>query len=257
MSRRDDLKLARVFEETLDAPIKAQLRAIGARVYDLVSPAVAEARAAAEPAERLRTLAGAHEATISVFESECEGYFHNVPGGLDVKRSLACRAGCSFCCYLKVELTAFEAVAIWATLAGDAFAAQRAAAVKAAPQVGLLDTEARRVQRIPCPLLVNGECSVYAARPHACRGFFSLSAQECEAVLQAPAGATLPPIRSPAVPRALASAFAAGINAALADNRMQHDLLELSAALARLEARPTALADWLAGQRVFDPTVPG
>ena len=49
----------------------------------------------------------------------------------------------------------------------------------------------------------------------------------------------------------------AGINAALAEKGVQHDFLELNAALATLVKWPAAFDEWLAGQRVFAPAAPG
>jgi hypothetical protein len=259
VSRRENLKLGAVFEQALDPSIKRQLYMIGARVYDLVAGSVTDARRGADIAAALEPLAAAHTMAINIFESECEGYFHNVPGGLELKQSLACKSGCAFCCHVKVELTAFEAVAIWSELRGPAFAGQRAKAAEQAPRLGKLTTEGRRVAAEACPLLVDNVCSVYATRPYVCRGMFATSASDCESVLKTPSGAPLPAIRSPAVPRALSSAFAAGVNAALADQGLQSDLLELTAAfatLATLARREAAVTDWLAGQKVFEPTLP-
>jgi Fe-S-cluster containining protein len=256
LSRRDNLKLANVYEQSLDAGLKDQLRLIGARIYDLVTLGIADARKAGEPDAVLQSVADAHKGAVTVFESECEGYFHNVQGGLELKRSLDCGTGCAFCCHLKVEITAFEAVALWAELGTDTHAAQRQTAVANAPRLSRMTTEARRVARDPCALLVDNKCSVYETRPYVCRGMFSTSAQDCERVLMAPAGAALPTIRSPAVPRALASVFAAGANAALADQGLQYDLIELNSAFATLANSKTAVADWLAGRRVFEPTLP-
>jgi Fe-S-cluster containining protein len=256
LSRRDNLKLANIYEQSLDAGLKGQLRLIGARIYDLVTLGIAAARKAGEPAAVLQSFADAHQDAITVFEAECEGYFHNVQGGLELKASLACATGCAFCCHLKVEITAFEAVALWAELVADGKAAQRQTAVTNAPRLGRMTTEARRAARDPCALLVDNKCSVYETRPYVCRGMFSTSAQDCERVLMAPAGAALPSIRSPAVPRALSSVFAAGANAALADQGLQCDLIELTSAFATLTNRQSAVADWLAGKRVFEPTLP-
>jgi Fe-S-cluster containining protein len=256
LSRRDQLKLSSIYEQSLDAGLKDQLRLIGGRIYDLVTLGIADARKAEAPEATLRVFAEAHKSAVTVFESECEGYFHNVKGGLELKQSLACATGCAFCCHLKVEITAFEAVALWTELVSDTHTLQRQTAAANAPRLSRMTTEARRAARDPCALLVDNKCSVYETRPYVCRGMFSTSAQDCESVLMAPAGAKLPAIRSPAVPRALASAFASGVNAALADQGLQHDLIELTSAFATLANRKTAVADWLAGQRVFEPTLP-
>jgi len=245
------IRLNNVFEQMLSPVIKDQLRAIGGRVYDVIAPAVDQARRETDVARQREAFVDAHALAAAIFESECSGYFHNIPGGLDLFKSLACKSGCSFCCELKVEITAFEAAAIWAGLQGDEWARQRGALAATGPRTGPLDSEERRRARIPCALLVDGQCAVYEFRPYGCRGFFATDAADCERVLKTPPGVTLPPVRSPAVPRALASAFAGGANAALADKGLQHDYLELNSALATLVGRPAAFGEWLAGGRVF------
>lgn len=251
MTAKDRIRLPQMYEQNLGGQIKSQLRAIGVRIYNIVAPAIQEARSAADEPASLRPLAAAHDTAIAVFESESLGYFHNVAGGLELLRSLACKAGCAFCCNLKVDITALEAAVLWAGLAGDAHAAQRQALVETAPRTMGLDTEGRRQARIPCALLVEGSCSVYAHRPYGCRGLFSTNAADCERVLLTAPGVPLPPIRSPSVPRGLSAIFGAGVNAALEDCGLQSDFLELNSALATFINRPTTLQDWLAGLRVF------
>jgi hypothetical protein len=245
------IRLNDVFEKMLSPAIKDQLRAIGGRVYDVIAPAVDQARRETDAARQRKAFIDAHALATAIFEAECNGYFHNVPGGMDLFKSLACKAGCAFCCNLKVEITAFEAAAIWAGLQGDEWGRQREALAATGPQTAPLDSEARRRARIPCALLVDGQCTAYRFRPYGCRGFFATNAADCESVLKTPPGLPLPPVRSPAVPRALASAFAAGANAALADKGLQHDFLELNSAVATLLSRPDAFGEWLAGGRVF------
>jgi hypothetical protein len=114
-----------------------------------------------------------------------------------------------------------------------------------------LSADARRAARIPCALLVEGMCSVYQTRPVACRALYSTDAKACEQVLMAPLGTPLPPVRSPAVPRALADTFAAGVNAALAEHGLQTGLFELTAALDALLGDPGAAGRWLAGEPVL------
>jgi len=251
------IRLTEVFEQMLSPVLKDQLRAIGGRVYEIVAPAVDQARRETDETRQRDAFVDAHGLAATIFEAECNGYFHNVPGGLDLLKSLACKAGCAFCCELKVEITAFEAAAMWAGLQGDEWGQQRGALTAVGARTAPLDTEGRRRARIPCALLVDGQCSVYAFRPYGCRGFFATSAADCESVLKAPIGRPLPPVQSPAVPRALATVFGAGVNAALADKGLQHDFLELNSALATLIGRPDAFAAWLGGGRVFTPAASG
>lgn len=234
--------------EALDSePVKVQLRAIGERVRDIVAIGINLSRSEGT----LVSLLAAHAVAVKVFEAESAGYFRLVSGGEALKASLACAPGCTFCCHLYVEVTPLEVVALWHALRDDRYAAQREAIAAAAPRVVGLGPEPRRAARLPCPLLVNGQCAVYEIRPFACRGLYSTSAQACEAVLNTPLGLPLPTIRSPAVPRALAAILGVGINAALADAGIQDQTLELVTALDTLECTPDAASRWLRGEGVF------
>lgn len=236
--------------EALDnEPVKAQLRAIGERVRDIVAAGANMARSEGS----INSLLAAHAVAVKIFETESAGYFRHVSGGEALKASLACWPGCSFCCHLYVEVTPLEAVALWNALRDDRHAAPRRRIAETAPRVTGLAPEPRRAARLPCPLLANGQCALYETRPFACRGLYSTSAQACEAVLSTPIGVPLPQIRSPAVPRALAAVLGIGINAALGDAGLQNQTLELVAALDTLERDPGAASRWLAGERVFAP----
>ena len=91
--------------------------------------------------------------------------------------SLACRRGCSHCCHQRVTVTAPEVFHIAGILRR---APGRAAAFLEAESAtrGLSQAERWRT-RIPCPLLCNSECTIYASRPLSCRGAVSLDAGAC------------------------------------------------------------------------------
>lgn len=91
---------------------------------------------------------------------------------------LACRPGCNHCCTTPVSLIAPEAAAIAAHLATDLKPEQTAAL---AARIG----EHRRARRadphgpVMCPLNVDGNCIVYAARPLNCRKWHSFDEPAC------------------------------------------------------------------------------
>jgi Fe-S-cluster containining protein len=87
---------------------------------------------------------------------------------------LACRQGCAHCCQQPVTVSAPEAFFV-------------AAQIKSRPGAVLAITHANRRPQpgtqgyspMPCPLLDDAACSVYAARPLACRGFVSRDVMAC------------------------------------------------------------------------------
>lgn len=70
-----------------------------------------------------------------------------------------CKEGCAHCCYMAVEITTEEAKAI-ADASGKALLT---------PAVFNQEPDPAKYEGTPCPLLVNDRCSVYAARPMACK----------------------------------------------------------------------------------------
>lgn len=75
---------------------------------------------------------------------------------------VACDKGCSGCCKMNVSITVHEAERL-------ASASGRTMARVTRPVVH----EEARFAGVNCPFLVNDECSVYEARPYACRAHFS------------------------------------------------------------------------------------
>lgn len=90
----------------------------------------------------------------------------------------ACRAGCSYCCSVRVEATPPEVLRI-------AGAAAALPVERRMPLMQRLDECAavRRVDahaRQPCAFLEDDLCSIYELRPAACRKAHSLSVRHCE-----------------------------------------------------------------------------
>ena len=110
------------------------------------------------------------------------------PGGTP-----ACARGCAHCCHQRVEVTPPEAIAIAAHLREHASEESGAADVEAlAARLDEVAAQmrARESHRDPvrCAFLDDGgTCTIYAARPLACRRGHSLDAAICRAVLEDPA----------------------------------------------------------------------
>lgn len=170
---------------------------------------------------------------------------------------LACAAGCDFCCHLRVMATAPEVFALLdylrENLDDEAFAdfAQRVEKtdrqLRALPAGDILRTN------IPCPALVDGCCSGYAARPLNCRSYHSTSRAACEDSFNHPEDLDRghPQIRPLAdLHRGAQAGYIAALERAGFDERQY----ELATALADALADPDARKRLAAGERVFgDP----
>jgi Fe-S-cluster containining protein len=102
------------------------------------------------------------------------------------KASVACRAGCSHCCSVSIDVQAhevfFAAEFIQLNFSADALAGviERTAARRA--RVAGLSVEARDRLSHPCALLgADGRCTIYEGRPEACRVHHTSDAAVCAA----------------------------------------------------------------------------
>lgn len=103
----------------------------------------------------------------------------------------ACRAGCSWCCAQRVELTAWELVAVLRALRAHPERDRLEASVRAvADATRGFDRAAWLRTPTPCPMLdAAGRCSIYDSRPLACRRAHSTDASACEEARRAPSSA--------------------------------------------------------------------
>lgn len=77
----------------------------------------------------------------------------------------ACRRGCDSCCRMDVSITSLEA---------DRLAAASGRRIRRPPPAA--SRAPARFAGVPCPFLQDGACSVYEARPFACRSHFAFTA---------------------------------------------------------------------------------
>ncbi|MGE0490216.1 MAG: YkgJ family cysteine cluster protein [Vulcanimicrobiota bacterium] len=109
---------------------------------------------------------------------------------LDFSPQLACRQGCSFCCYPPVSANLPEVLNLVAYLktqtSPETFDRLRQKVRERAEQTQAMTTAERHRISLACPFLEDGKCSVYPARPLACRGFNSRDVAACEKAFQAP-----------------------------------------------------------------------
>lgn len=103
---------------------------------------------------------------------------------------IACRAGCANCCHFRVSILSVEAIGIAKHLRANRTPDEVEAILQAvrdyADTIASLPVEERIRYRLACPFL--GEdmaCSIYPARPFACRMHHSRSREACESLDQA------------------------------------------------------------------------
>ena len=105
-------------------------------------------------------------------------------------------------------------------------------------------------QNIVCPLLQNGRCSIYAARPHSCRRHHSLDFAACQFTYDHPTDLEAPAAHDRELFRALTGTMR---EAAEAYARLGYDgtIYELGTALAEALESPSSWRRWRAGKKAF------
>ena len=181
-------------------------------------------------------------------------------------RPPACQRGCAWCCYLLVPVSVPEVVLLAQYLRDTRSAAELEALIARlashASRTGGATAAEYLAARLPCPLLVDGACSAYHARPLACRGWNSYDAHVCHLAVETahgPLAHRYPP--QTAVTDSLLAGLAASPSGATRDcddaptgaGGQVDGRLALVAALQIALEIPDAAERWLAGDPVFAP----
>jgi hypothetical protein len=166
-----------------------------------------------------------------------------------IEPGLDCKRGCDYCCRGYVSATAPQIFAAARAVRAQAlsYEAARARVAAASEKVRGAEWLARCRMHEPCPLLVEGACSIYASRPLACRGFVSLSVAACRRAFEQNTNDVV----VPAVYGNVRSALENALRAALKHHALPGESYELDTALQCVLARPDAEAAWLGGEDVF------
>jgi Fe-S-cluster containining protein len=166
---------------------------------------------------------------------------------------VACKAGCNFCCYLRVVVTPYEAIALFRSLsqmAPEQAEAIRQRVLSNAERIAAMTEPEHFTANLQCAFLVRGQCSVYSVRPSACAAHHSLRVEECEYMhnhaeefgsgdARIPASALLLEMRE---------AIRAGITCAMKERRLNNDHTELHTAVAAILRKPSVIARWRSGR---------
>jgi Fe-S-cluster containining protein len=167
------------------------------------------------------------------------------------RQQIACAKGCAFCCHVSVTATAPEIFLVANTLREkyrDNFEAILYRVQAADQKTRALSSMERAQKRIPCALLEDNACSVYTARPGACRGFVSTSAKACERGFN---GEHNVQIDTPGVWIALRSAEKQALIAALTASDLPIRCYEFHHALRIALETPDGEVRWLKGEDIF------
>jgi Fe-S-cluster containining protein len=117
--------------------------------------------------------------------------------------TLACRAGCSWCCYFTVDVRAVEVFRILDVVEQSFTAAEKErvySQVRAnSALLKDLDEDERVACNLKCPFLNEGRCTIYAARPQSCRNYHATNAAGCQQSYEEPGNFDIDPDFAPYV----------------------------------------------------------
>ncbi len=166
------------------------------------------------------------------------------------RHQIECAKGCAFCCHVSVTALAPEIFLVASHIRQEYKneADSILERVRAADRNtrGLSSFE-RATRRLPCGLLRDNCCTVYSARPSACRGLTSTSVRICERGFNGEDVQVL----TPEVWTILRSAHKQAMWAALEAAELPTDSYELNQAICVALETPDAEKRWLLGEDVF------
>ncbi len=104
--------------------------------------------------------------------------------------SVDCKKGCSMCCYQPVFAVSHEIDSLYNFINQNLAKQKKIEILKRAQETNnrrrRLSKEALYNQKEACPLLEDGSCLAYEARPMACRIYLSLSVDSCQKFYDSP-----------------------------------------------------------------------
>src|ERR1700723_1330874 len=157
--------------------------------------------------------------------------------------TLACRAGCTWCCYFTVDVRAAEVFRILDFVEQSFTPDEKArvyAEVRANSVVLRKLGEGERVTRnVKCPFLNEGRCTAYAARPQSCRNYHATNVAGCRQSYEEPENLDIDPDFAPGVYQA-GGAHVEAFCTAMRDAGYDVNAYELNCALDAALSQPAA-----------------
>ena len=174
-----------------------------------------------------------------------------------LSETVACQAGCYYCCFYQVVLTPPEALLIGDYVDGAYSKKDKEGLKERISRVLTLTAGKSREERVqvwhdtPCIFLAGDRCSVYAVRPFVCRAWHSLDASDCRQAFD-----SCNPwqgIDCHMHRYHIFESVRAGINTATTDFGCQGETMEMAMAIQQYLNHGNPIEAWLQGKPVFVP----
>jgi Fe-S-cluster containining protein len=157
--------------------------------------------------------------------------------------TLACRAGCTWCCHFTIDVRAAEVFRIL-DFVEHSFTPEEKARVYAEVRTNSLTLsnlreEERVTRNVKCPFLNEGRCTIHAARPQSCRNYHATNAAGCQQSYEEPWNLDIDPDFAPGVYQA-GHAHVEAFSTAMSDAGYDVNAYELNCALDAALSEPGA-----------------
>jgi Fe-S-cluster containining protein len=157
--------------------------------------------------------------------------------------TLACRAGCTWCCYFSVDVRAVEVFGILdfveRTFTIDEKARVYAEVRANSAALKNLGEGERNRRNVKCPFLNDGRCTIYVARPQSCRNYHATNVAGCQKSYEEPDNDDIDPDFASWVYQA-GTAHVDAFSSAMRDAGYDVNAYELNCALDAAMAEPAA-----------------
>ena len=157
--------------------------------------------------------------------------------------TLACRAGCTWCCHFSVDVRAVEVFSILDFVERSLPSDEKAriyseVRANSAALKGMDDMERMR-RNVKCPFLSAGRCSIYEARPQTCRNYHATDVAGCQQSFEDPDNLEIDPEFAPMVYQA-GGAHVDAFTRALREAGYDTNVYEMNSALDTALSEPDA-----------------
>lgn len=137
---------------------------------------------------------------VRAYENSRQRHDARIAAAPDVG-TLACRAGCTWCCHFSVDVRAVEVFSILDFVERSLPPDEKAriyseVRANSAALKGMDDMERMR-RNVKCPFLSAGRCSIYEARPQTCRNYHATDVAGCQQSFEDPDNLEIDPEFAP------------------------------------------------------------
>jgi Fe-S-cluster containining protein len=182
------------------------------------------------------------EGVVRAFERSQQRHDERIATSPDIG-TLACRQGCTWCCYFSVDVRAVEVFRILDFVEREFTNEQKAliyAEIRAnSAKLRDLDEMERMRRNVKCPFLSEGRCTIYAARPQTCRNYHATNVAGCQLSYEQPDYLEIDPEFAPYVYQA-GGAHVDAVTRAMRDAGYDVNVYELNTAFDAAISDPAA-----------------